>query len=67
MATDYEKKSLLEKTKPIVAENKRIREEHEVRGDFFNVFSILGMEHYEVSTRSASTLSQNGRCSENER
>ena len=53
MTTDYEIKSLLEKTKPIVAENKRIREEREARGDFFNVFSILGMEHYEVSTHSA--------------
>ena len=53
MPTDYEIKSLLEKTKPIVAENKRIREEREARGDFFNVFSILGMEHYEVSTHSA--------------
>lgn len=46
-------KSLLDKTKPIVAENKRIREEREASGDFFNVFSILGMEHYEVSTHSA--------------
>ena len=46
-------KSLLDKTKPIVAENKRIREEREANGDFFNIFSILGMEHYEVSTHSA--------------
>ena len=46
-------KSLLDKTKPIVAENKRIREEREANGDFFNIFSILGMEHYEVNTHSA--------------
>ena len=63
MATDYEIKSLLEKTKPIVAENKRIREEREASGDFFNVFSILRMKHYEVRTHSpflAELLNPNG-------
>ena len=51
---DFDKiDSLLKKAKPIVAENKEIRKKREASGDFFNVFSILGMEHYEVQTHSA--------------
>lgn len=45
--------SLLEKVKPIVDKNKRIRAEKEKNGEFFNIFSILNVERDEVHTHSA--------------
>lgn len=45
--------SLLNATKPIIEENKKLRLEKRKNGDFFNIFSILKMETDEVKTHSA--------------
>lgn len=39
--------------KPIIDRNRYVTEERKSRGDFFNIFSILGMETLEVKTHSA--------------
>ncbi len=44
---------LKEDVKPIVEENEQLRAEKEAQGEFFNIFSILGVERNEVHTHSA--------------
>ena len=46
-------KKFFEELKPIIDRNKYTTEERKRRGDFFNIFSILGMEKTEVKTHSA--------------
>ena len=51
---DYKRiEDLLKSVKPIVEENERLRAEKEAQGEFFNVFSVLGVERDEVRTHSA--------------
>ena len=51
---DYKRiEDLLKSIKPIVEENEQLRAEKEAQGEFFNIFSILGVERNEVHTHSA--------------
>ena len=45
--------SFFQSITPIVKENQEHREEKELRGDFFNIFSVLNMERDEVHTHSS--------------
>ena len=49
----YDFQEFFERLKPIIDRNKYAIEERKEKGDFFNVFSILGMEKLEVKTHSA--------------
>ena len=44
---------LFQSIKPFVIENQKQRKEKELKGEFFNIFSILNMERDEVHTHSS--------------